>query len=91
MVSSLKQMTAYAKEIPNDAAYRQESLRVSRGFEPSHVTFALASWLMRDFGSVVLVLRSAIGDRGHQAGVGRRIAAKLVGDQTSWRMALPFQ
>jgi hypothetical protein len=47
MVSSLKQITAYAKEIPNDAAYRQESLRVSRGSEPSHLTFALASWLWR--------------------------------------------
>ena len=65
-------MTAYAKEIPNDAVYRQESLRVSRGFEPSHLTLALASWLMRDFGSIVLVLRRAMGNRGHGRGRGRQ-------------------
>jgi len=84
-------VTAYAKEIPNDAVDRQESLRVSRGFEPSHLALALAGWLMRDFGSIVLVLRRALRDRGHHEAVGRRVAAKLVGDQTPWRTALPFQ
>jgi hypothetical protein len=84
-------VTAYAKEIPNDAVDRQESLRVSRGFEPSHLALALAGWLMKDFGSIVLVLSRAVRDSRHHAAVGRRVAAKLVCDRTSWRTTLPFQ
>ena len=58
-------MTAHSKEISNDAVYRQESLRVSGGFEPPHLALALAGWLMRDFCSIVLVLRRAVHDSGH--------------------------
>src|SRR5712692_3508791 len=64
---------------------------MSRGFEPSHLSFALASRLMRDSGSIVFVPLRAVNDRRHHDGVGRRVAAKLVGDQTPWRRALPFQ
>jgi hypothetical protein len=84
-------VTAHVKEIPNEAVYRQESLRVSGGFEPSHLALALAGWLMRDLGSIVLVLRRAVHNRAHHEAVGRGIAAKLVRDQTPWRTALPFQ
>src|SRR2546427_10453371 len=84
-------MTPQAKEIPNQSVHRQESLRVSGGFEPSHLSFALAGRLMRDFGSIVLVLRRAVHDRGHHEAVSRRVAAKLVRDQTPWRTALRFQ
>jgi hypothetical protein len=79
------------KEIPHEAVYRQESLRVSGRFEPPHLALALAGWLMRDFGSIVLVLRRAVHNRAHHEAVGRRIAAKLVRYQTPWRTALPFQ
>src|SRR5713101_6396829 len=77
--------------MPNNAVYRQKSLCVSGGFEPPHLSLALAGRLMRDFGSIVLVLLRAVNDRGHHEAVGRRVAAKLVGDQTLWRTALPFQ
>jgi hypothetical protein len=33
----------------------------------------------------------AVNDRRHHEGVGRRVTAQLVGDQTPWRTALPFQ
>jgi hypothetical protein len=53
VMSSLEQVTSHAKEIPNQSVHRQESLRVSGGFEPSHLSFALAGRLMRDFGSAL--------------------------------------
>ncbi len=84
-------MTPQAKEIPNEAVHRQESLRVSGGFEPPHLSLALAGQLMRDFCSIVLVLLRAVNDGRHHEAVGRRVAAKLVCDQTPWRTALPFQ
>jgi hypothetical protein len=66
-------------------------LRVRRGFEPPHLSLALAGRLMRDFGSIVLVLLRAVNDGWHHEVVGRRVAAQLVGDQTPWRTALLFQ
>src|SRR2546427_13175778 len=51
-------MTSHAKEILNEAVDRQESLLVSRGFEPPHLSLALAGRLMGDFGSIVFVHRT---------------------------------
>jgi hypothetical protein len=73
-------VTPHAKEIPNDAVHRQEALRVRGGFEPSHLSLALAGRLMRDFGSIVVVLLRAMHDSRHHKAVGRRVAAQLVGD-----------
>src|SRR3989442_15795314 len=71
-------MTPHAKEIPNESVHGQESLSVSGGFEPPHLSLALAGRLMRDFGSIVLVLLRAVHDGRHHEAVGRRVAAKLV-------------
>src|ERR1700730_3683873 len=38
VVSSPEQVTPQAKKIPNESVYRQESLRVSGGFEPPHLS-----------------------------------------------------
>jgi hypothetical protein len=81
----------HAKEILNESVHRQESLRVSGGFEPPHLSLALAGRLMRDFGSIVFVLLRVVHDRRHHDAVGSRVAAKLVRDQTPWLTALPFQ
>ena len=62
-------MTPQAKEIPNEAVHRQESLRVSGGFEPPHLSLALAGRLMRDFCSIVLVLLSAVNNRRHHEAI----------------------
>ena len=79
-MSSPWQVTPHAKEIPNEVVHRQESLRVSGGFEGSHLSLALARRLMRDFCSIVLVRLSAVNDRRHHEAVGRRVAAKLACD-----------
>jgi hypothetical protein len=79
------------KEIANDPVHRQETLRVSAGFEPPHLSLALAGRLMGDFRSIVLVLLRAVNHRRHHEAVGRRVAAQLVGDQPSRRTALRFQ
>ena len=63
MVSSPEQVTAHAKEISNEAVYRQEALRVCGGFKSPHLALALAGRLMRDVGSIVLVLLRAVHDR----------------------------
>src|SRR5712692_1214280 len=84
-------MTAHTEQIPNEAVNRQESLCVRSGFEPSHLSLALARRLMRDFGAIVLVSRRAVHDRWHQAAVGGRVTAQLVRDQAPWHLALPFQ
>ncbi len=84
-------MTSHAKEILNEAVHRQESLRVSGGFEPPHLTLPLSGRLVRDFDSVVLVLFGAVYNRRHDRAVGNRVAAQLVGDQTPRHTALPFQ
>jgi hypothetical protein len=81
----------HAKKIPNESVHRQEWLRVSCGFEPPRLSLAWAGWLMRNFGSIVFVLPTAVNNTRHHAFVGRRVAAKLVRDQTPWRTALPFQ
>lgn len=84
-------MAPHAEQIPNEAVHRQESLRVRRGLEPSHLSLALARRLMGEFGAVVFVPLRGVHDGGHHAAVGSGAAAQLVGDQTSWRTALPFQ
>ena len=83
VVSRPKQVAPHAEQIPNEAVHGQESLRVSHGFEPPHLSLTLTGRLMRDFSAIVLVLRRAVHDRGHDAAVGRRVAAQFVRDQTS--------
>jgi hypothetical protein len=64
-------MTPEAKEIPNESVHRQEPLRVRGGFEPPHLSVALASRLMRDFGAIVFVLLRTVHNGRHHDGVGR--------------------
>jgi len=78
------------RRVSDEAVHRQESLRVSGGFEPPHLSLALAGRLMRDFGSIVLVLRRACTTEGIHDAVGSRVAAKLVGDQTPGARPCPF-
>ena len=77
--------------IENDSVHRQESLRVGGGFEPAHLSLALSGRLMRAFCSIVLVPLRTMNDRRHHEAMRRRVAAKLVGNQTPRRPALPFQ
>ena len=75
MGDSPQQVTSNAKKILNESVHRQESLRVSRRFEPAHLPFALASRLMRNFDPIVLVSLGAVHNRRHDRTVGSRVTA----------------
>ena len=60
MVDGPHQVTSDAEEIEHESVHRQEALRVSGGFEPSHLSLPLSCRLMRDLRSVVLVLGGAV-------------------------------
>ena len=61
MVDGAEHVTADPKQIQHDTMYRQEPLRVCDRAEASHLSFALAGRLVRDFRSIVLVLPRAVG------------------------------
>ena len=61
---------------------RRESLRLTRRFEPAHLSLALSGWLMGDFGPVVRVLTRVVNHRRHDRPVRCPIAPQLVGDQS---------
>jgi hypothetical protein len=42
-----------SEKILNDSLYRPESLRLSHGFEPSHLSLTLSNRFMRDFSPIV--------------------------------------
>ena len=86
-----QQVAADSKQILHGTVHRQEALRVFDRLESAHLAFALPRWLMRDLGSVVLVLLRAVDDGRHHRAVRGRVAAQLVGDPTARRAALAFQ
>lgn len=61
------------------------------GLESEHVTFPLASRLMRNFSTVVSVPVGVVDSTGQDRSCGWSVAAKLVGDQSSRFFLLAFQ
>ena len=57
-----EQVSAHPKEVLHETMHRQEALGVFDRFEPAHLAFTLPRRLMRDLGSVVLVLPRAVHD-----------------------------
>ena len=74
-------MTPDAEEVLDESVHGQESLRLTWRFESSHLSLPLPRRLVRDFGSVVLVLFGAMDDGRHHRPVRCTIASQLVGDQ----------
>ena len=62
VVHSSEQVAPYTKQVLHEPVHRQEALRVSNRFEPSHLALALPCRLMRNLGSVVFVLHRAVYD-----------------------------
>lgn len=60
---------------------RQEPLGMPRRFEAFHRPFTLSGGLMRILGSIVEILRLAVGHRRHQLAVSDPVAGELIGDQ----------
>ena len=66
----------------------QESLRQSRGGEPSHRPFSLARRFVRDFGAVI---RIDVVDRGHDRPMRRIITSEFIGAQPARFTSLAFE
>ena len=57
-----QQMPSDPEEIQDDSVDRQESLRLSSGLEPSHLSLSLSSWLVRGFSPIVGVAGGVVND-----------------------------
>jgi len=53
MMRRFQAVPSQSVKIQNETVNKKESLSLSRGLEPSHLSLPLSSWLVRDFGSIV--------------------------------------
>jgi hypothetical protein len=53
VVDGPQQVASDSEEILNDSVHRTESLRLTNGFEPAHLSLALSNRLMRNFSPIV--------------------------------------
>jgi hypothetical protein len=86
-----QQVTSDSEEILDDSVDRPESLYLSHGFEPSHLSLTLSDRFMRDFSPIVGVAIGVVQDRRHQGAARCLIAPQLVGDQPPGFPFLTFQ
>ena len=84
-------MASDSEEILDDSVHRPEALRLSHGFESSHLSLALPDRLMRDFSPIVGVAFGVVQGRRHEGAVRCLIAPQLVGDQPPGFPLLTFQ
>jgi hypothetical protein len=64
---------------------------VTCGFETAHVPLPLASRLMRDFGSIVVVSLHTVSHVAEDASYGSGVAPQAVGNDPQWFGALAAQ
>ena len=81
VMTRLQQVSSDAEEVLDKSMNGQESLGLTRRFEPSHLPFTLPRRLVRDLGSIVLVLVGAVDDGWHDLAVSGAVASQLVGDE----------
>ena len=74
-MNSAEQMSADPEEVLYDAVHRCEPLQMGGRLEPAHLPFPLAGRLMRDLGSIVLVLPGNVDHGRHYGTVRGRVAA----------------
>ena len=91
VMTRLQQVSSDAEEVLDKSMNGQESLGLTRRFEPSHLPFTLPRRLVRDLGSIVLVLVGAVDDGWHDLAVSGAVASQLVGDEPPGWPALPLQ
>jgi len=85
-----KQMPPDPKEIQDDSVDRQESLCLSGRFEPSHLSFTLSGWLVRDFSPIVGISAGVVEDGRHHSSMRCAVAPQLVGHQPPRFASLAF-
>ena len=89
MVNGPQEVAADPEEILHQSVHREKALRLRSGFEAPHLALALPDRLVGDLRAIVGVLVCAVDHRRHHGVAGRRITARLVGDQPSrnaWRL-----
>ena len=59
-------MASNPEEIIDGVVDREKALDVSWRFEPPHLPFALAGWLMGDLSPIVGILRGAVPPEGER-------------------------
>jgi hypothetical protein len=91
MVGCPQQVTSDTEEILGKSVDRRESARLSRGLEPSHLSFPLAGRLVGDSRPIVRVSAGVVDDGRHDRPVRGGIAPQLVGDQPPGLISLTFQ
>ena len=79
VVDCPQQVTPDTKEILGDSVHRQELLRLSRGFEPSHSSLPLSGRLVRDFCPIVRVSAGLMDNGRHDRSLRGGIAPQLFG------------
>ena len=86
-MTSWKEMATETKEIVDGAMNRQKPLGLARRFELSHLAFAVAWGLMRDFGSVVSSMVLAVADAGDEFSTCHPITPQAIGHQQPGNIA----
>ena len=62
MIGGTQQMASDSEEIQDDSVDRQESLGLSGGLEPPHLSLSLSGWLVRDLSPIVGVSAGVVED-----------------------------
>jgi hypothetical protein len=66
-------------------------LRLSGGFESSHLSLTWPSWLVRDLSPIVGIAISVVDDGRHDCAVRSAVASQLIRYQPPWFACLTFQ
>jgi hypothetical protein len=88
VVGRPQRVASDSEKILNDSVHRPESLRLSHGCKPSHLSLTLSDRFIRDFSPIVGVALCVVQDRRHVGLARCLIGPHLVGDQSP---GFPFQ
>jgi len=91
ILNRLHEMAAQAKHMLGESIQHEKPWSLSRGGNPTHVTFPLPRGFVRHFSSVFGVDVIAIIHRRHDRAVSDVIASKFIGNQPAWLPAVAFE
>src|SRR5262249_28649587 len=90
MVDRPQQVASDSEKILNDSVHRPESLHLTNGFEPAHLSLPLSDRLMGDFSSIVSVAFGVMHDRRHHRAARCLIGSHCVVDRPPLSLSLIF-
>jgi hypothetical protein len=89
-MASWEEVAAEAKERVDGAMNRQKPLGLAGRFALSHLAFAVACWLTRDFRSVVSPAVLAVADAREELAAGSAITPQAIGHNPTGSVVQPF-